>query len=287
MTTAGIREIRTRIKSVESTGKVTKSMKMVAASKLRKTQSLMNSFSSYYKEFDGVLKTVLSAQPSFKNPLVSAKSGNKPLYVLVAGNRGLCGTYNSDLLNYYGNLVKDETRDYKVLLCGRWLCEMFPENAVHVIERMPSVPDLPDYSFAASLADRLKQFYLSGAYDEVIIVCQHYKSALVQVPVNKRLLPVSFETESPSETDIIFEPDKDTLINSLVEAYVSNTVYSLLLEAKSGEHVSRMSAMTAASDNTDELLSQLSLKLNHARQAAITTEITEIVGGANSFNTKN
>lgn len=280
---AGIREIRSRIKSVESTGKITKSMKMVSASKLRKTQVSMNSFRKYYDEFDKVLGNILSSQPSFKNPFISSSKGKRPLYVLITGNRGLCGTYNSDLLHYFGKQIKDEERDYSVLLCGRWICEGYPENAVHVLERIPSIPDVPDYSFASSFSDKLKQLYSSGEYDEIVFVYQRYKSALSQVPCSKKVLPVSFDSEKTSELEFIFEPDKDALMNSLIDSYITNTVYSLLLELKSGEHVSRMSAMTAASDNTDELLSELNLKLNHARQAAITTEISEIVGGANSF----
>ena len=282
---AGIREIRSRIKSVESTGKVTKSMKMVAASKLRKTQTAMNSFTRYYTEFDKILGTVLSAQPSFDSAFVSSAPGKRPLYVFISGNRGLCGTYNTDLLHWFGKSIKEEKREYSVFLCGKWISEFYPDKGVHVFECMPSVPDVPDYSFAASLADRLKELYLGGEYDEIIFVYQRYKSALAQVPCSKKLLPISFVFDRNSEESFIFEPDKDALLGSLIDSYITNTVYSLLLEAKSGEHVSRMSAMTAASDNTDELLSDLNLKLNHARQAAITTEITEIVGGANAFNT--
>lgn len=284
---AGIREIRSRIKSVESTGKVLKSMRMVSASKLRKTQTVMNSFKRYYSEFDKVLASVLSSQPTFDNSFVSSSPGNKPLYILLTGNRGLCGIYNSNLLQYFGHLVDKEKRDYSIILCGKWICDVFPEDAVNVAKRVPAVPDIPDYAFAASFAEKFKELYLNGEYDEVILVYQRYKSALSQVPASRKLLPISFESTYKSEDDIIFEPDKDSLINRLIDAYITNTAFSLLLEAKSGEHVSRMSAMTSASDNTDELLADLNLKLNHARQAAITTEISEIVGGTSSFTSSN
>jgi len=147
--------------------------------------------------------------------------------------------------------------------------------------------DTPNSAEARELAGYLRELYLGGEADKVVLVYEHYKSALAQVPVNMQLLPVVAGEADETAGDYIFEPDAEELLDRLAQLYLDSTMLSVLLEAKTGEHTARMTAMTSATDNTDELLDELRLRLNHARQSAITTEISEIAGGAAALNNNN
>lgn len=278
-----MRAIRTRIRSIESTRQITRSMKMVAASKLRKTQTAAASLREFAGCSSDMLAAVLSASGKGTNPFLTAHSEKKTvLYVLFVGNRGLCGTYNLSVLKYLQELVKENGEaESRVVVCGRWGRELIAGTQLKVIKTFDGLSDTPSADDARELTEYLKNAYLSGEADEIVLVYQSFGSVLSQTPSRLVLLPMQAKADGESGArDYIFEPDKRSLLHALTELYISNTVYSTLLEAKTGEHASRMTAMTAASDNTDELIAELNLKLNHARQAAITTEISEIVGGA-------
>lgn len=280
---ANMRALRTRIKSAQSTGKITKSMKMVSAAKLRKTQSAMQSLRPY-AEKSGEILSRLVAGTDCGSPFLTAREVKKTCYVLFVGNRGLCGVYNTAMVKYFRQLKEEEGGESTAVIVGRWGRDMFRTGLGSIEKTFEEVSDTPDSAQAIEIAEYLKQLYLSGKADRIVLVYSAYKSALSQVPTSRVLLPVEPAQSSGGLADYIFEPDRESLINSILELYINNTVFSALLEAKTGEHASRMSAMTAATDNTEELIADLSLKLNHARQAAITTEITEIVGGAAALN---
>lgn len=277
-----MRAIRTRIKSIESTRQITRSMKMVAASKLRKTQTAAASLREFAKCSGEMLSSVLSASGKCRNRFITPHSETKKrLYVLFVGNRGLCGTYNLSVLKYLQELVNEDGRESEIVVCGRWGRELMAGMELPVVRSFDSMSDTPSAADAQELTEYLKDLYLRGETDEIVLVYQSFASVLSQTPTHSVLLPVRTAAEDKGSADgYIFEPDKPSLLDALVELYISNTVYSTLLEARTGEHASRMTAMTAASDNTDELITELNLKLNHARQSAITTEISEIVGGA-------
>lgn len=276
-----MRTIKTRIKSIESTRQITRSMKMVAASKLRRTQTAAASLGVFARCSHDILSAVLASPGKIDNPYFRRPaSRSKRLYVLFAGNRGLCGTYNLSVLKHLQELVNSDGCDSEVVVCGRWGKELIAATKLHVVRTFDDISDTPSSSDAAELTEYIKNAYLTGQADEIVLVYQEFQSVLAQTPAHSVLLPIAPETDGKSEVKYIFEPDRKSLLDALVELYISNTVYSVLLEAKTGEHASRMTAMTAASDNTDELIAELNLKLNHARQSAITTEISEIVGGA-------
>lgn len=280
---ANVRAIRTHIKSVESTRKITKSMKMVAAAKLKRTQQSMISLQPYAAAAREMLSRV-SADPSARdNPFLREREVKKALYVLFVGNRGLCGVYNTALLKYAESCLEREERDAAVLVCGRWGRDLLAASSLPVAGTLPELPDAPSMEEVKALSDDLKERYLSGEADEIVLLYEHYASALRQEPCAKKLLPVDPPAGGAGEKSVILEPDGKQLIDSLVELYIDNTVRAVVLEAKTGEHSARMTAMTAASDNTEQLLAKLNLELNHARQSAITTEISEIVGGANAL----
>lgn len=276
-----MRTIKTRIKSIESTRQITRSMKMVAASKLRKTQTAGTSLGAFARCSRDMLSAVLASPGKFTNPYLrpSGKS-DRILYVLFVGNRGLCGTYNLSVLKHLQELVNGDDCESDVVVCGRWGKELIAATRLNVVRTFDGISDTPSSADAKELTDYLKQAYLDGQADKIVLVYQKFHSVLAQSPTHSVLFPITPEADGKPEVKYIFEPDRKSLLDALVELYISNTVYSVLLEARTGEHASRMTAMTAASDNTDELIAELNLKLNHARQSAITTEISEIVGGA-------
>lgn len=281
---ANLRKIHKRIKSVENTRQITKSMKMVAASKLRRTQSAFGAQGEFAGRCEMMLAEVCSGAQELEHPLLRPHKEQRTVcYVLILGNRGLCGAYNHNLLRYQEELAHSDGRDCFLVVCGRWGKDLLPGTGLSV-ERTVEISDTPTAAEAQQLAAGLREIYLSGKADEIRLVYQQYKSVLQQVPCSKQLLPISLEKGRGEGSRYLFEPDRDSLLEKLLQMYLDNTVYSVLLEARAGEHSARMTAMSAAADNTEELIEELTLELNHARQSAITTEISEIVGGAAALN---
>lgn len=287
---ANMRAIRTRIKSVKNTEQITKAMKMVAVSKLRRTQSGMQAMRPFSEKSQEVMDTLLSSSSVPENRFIKPhKEVKKVCYVLFLGNRGLCGAYNSSILHYANSVIKQSGKDYGLVVCGRWGKDVLANSSLKVVKTFSELSDTPNIDEALEVADYLKSLYTSGEYDEVHLIYQHYVTALRQDPVNVQYLPAvpeKSEHKNGPGRIFIFEPDTDSVLESVMQLYLNNKIMSVLLDSKCGEHSARMTAMTAASDSTKTLIAQLDLKLNRARQAAITTEITEIVGGAAALKKK-
>ncbi len=280
---ANLRAIRTRIKSVENTRQITKSMKMVAAAKLRKTQAAFSKLRDYADVCGKLLAEASTGDAGGGNPYLTARPDCKTVcYVMIVGNRGLCGTYNQALLRYCEKLIRDSGRDSYLIVCGRWGKDLIAASGLHADETV-EIGDTPTREEASCLAEKLKRLYRDGTADRIVFVYQHYRSVLSQIPEQTQMLPLTREETGASEKDCIFEPDRSSVVDVLLDMYIGNTVHAILLEARTGEHSARMTAMTAAADNTEELIGELTLELNHARQAAITTEISEIAGGAEAL----
>ncbi len=271
---ANLRAIRMRIKSVESTRQITKSMKMVAAAKLRKTQLAFGRLRDFSEQSERMLCATASSGTGENPFLTRHETDARVCYVLIVGNRGLCGTYNHGLLRFFEALRDKEQRETLLYSVGRW-----GKDLIGPVDRHFEISDTPTAEEAAQLTEALKELYRSGGADEIVLVYQQFKSVLQQNPGTRTLLPLALP-EGEGETQVIYEPDAAAVLDRLTELYLETAVRSALLEARTGEHAARMTAMTAAADNTEELIGELTLELNHARQAAITTEISEIVGGA-------
>ena len=257
-------------------------MKVVAATKRRHTQTAVGNLKSFSDKSRFILSHLMGNVSDSDNPFLKARDEVKRrCYVIFVGNRGLCGVYNSALLHYAEEQFPADGGESFAVVCGRWGKESFDAAGINVKRVFDDVSDTPTAQECRALTDYLKKLYLDGEADEIVLLYEQFKSVLSQTPGRLTLLPVpQMEQDSGVIGDYIFEPDENSVLDSLVELYISNTVYSVLLEAKTGEHSARMTAMTAATDNTEELISTLTLELNHARQAAITTEISEIVGGS-------
>ena len=285
---ANMRAIRTRIKSVKSTQQITKAMKMVAVSKLRRTQSSMQAMRPFAEKSQEVMNTLLGSSTGLENRFITPhKQVKKVCYVLFVGNRGLCGAYNSAVLHYANELVSASPVEYGLVVCGRWGKDVIANSRLNVIKTFAEVSDTPSADEALEIADYLKSLFLSGGYDEVHLVYQRCISALRQEPSHVQFLPAAPTAEEKGAGKVfIFAPDANSVLENVMQLYLNNKVMSVLLDAKCGEHSARMTAMTAAADSTKSLISELDLKLNRARQAAITTEISEIVGGASALKKK-
>ncbi len=284
---ASMREIRARIRSVKNTQQITKTMKMVASAKLHRTQSGLSGIRSFARRSQHVLSELLAGENAgYDNEfLLPRKEIRTVCYVLFVGNRGLCGVYNHAVLRHAQELVQADERPCTVVVCGSWGRDIIAQSGLPVRHTFDALSDTPDMAEALPVADYLKRLYLSGEADEIHLVYQRFQSALQQVPDQVQLLPARLQVQQREEAgnDYIFEPDARSVLENMVQLYLNNMVYSVLLEAKVSEQASRMAAMSAATDATTELINDLSLQLNRVRQAAITTEIAEIVGGANAL----
>ena len=284
---ANMRAIRSRIKSVQNTQQITKTMKMVAAANLRRTQTGMSAMRTFAEQTQELMDALLAGGKQYDHPLLQAREDpQKVCYVLFVGNRGLCGMYNHAVLRYLQQIVRESSHDCSVIVCGRWGRDVILQSGLNVIDTLTEMPDTPNMDDALMLAERLQRMYLNGEADEIHLVYQHFKSILAQNPTDLQLLPAAPEARGESPHDYIFEPDQASILANVLQLYLSNTVFSVMLEAKTGEHAARMTAMSTATDSTKELIAALQLHLNRARQAAITTEISEIVGGANALKKK-
>lgn len=288
---ANIRAIRNRIKSIESTRQITRTMRMVAAAKLTKTQRSFGALREYVSASRGMLERLGGAGRAGEPLLRPHETDGRLVFVLIVGNRGLCGAYNMALLKALSELAAAERempdgaeKEISLVVCGRWGREQIAALRFPVLRVFP-VSDVPETQEAGELSAYLQELYLSGKADRIVLVHQSFRSVLQQLPVARTLLPLELP-EGGAAAEVIYEPDAASLLHVLLEQTLLGGVQAALLEARAAEHAARMTAMAAASDNTDELIAELSLKLNHARQAAITTEIAEISGGAAALERK-
>ncbi len=282
---ANMRAIRNRIKSIENTRQITRSMRMVAASKLRRTQERWQQLDEFSRVSMDVLRRLCAGMKEIRNPLLRPSEGKRLCLVLFLGNRGLCGVYNSAVIKAAEERIARDGEEVTLVVCGRWGRDRVASLGCPVLRVFDSLSDTPSEEEAAEITEYLKSLFLEDRTDRIELLYEQYRSALSQEPGFLTLLPMEYEKgEGPG--DVIFEPDAETLLDRLTELVLKHTLHAVLLEAKTSEHTARMTAMAAASDNTDELIAALSLQLNHARQAAITTEITEIVGGSNALQQK-
>jgi F-type H+-transporting ATPase subunit gamma len=286
---ATMRAIRSRIKTVSNTEQITKAMKMVSVSKLRRTQAAMTAMRPFAEKSRDIMNSLLAGGGEYQNRVLTERAEVKKVcYVLFVGNRGLCGAYNSNIVRYLADLVSREEHEYTVAVIGRWGRDVMRRAGFNVVRTFDGVSDTPSPEQGIEIAEYLKDMYLNGQADKIVLVYQKFKNALSQIPTAAQLIPAAKpETgDDAAPAGFLFEPDQATILENVMQLYINSTVYSALLEAKSGEHSSRMTAMTSASDNTEELIGELNLKLNRARQAQITTEISEIVGGASALKKK-
>lgn len=288
----GIREYNKKITSLKNTKKMTKTMKMVAASKFKRAHRAQSSALVYAKELTSLMNRLGQTNTEVSHPL-AAKSKNiqNVLVLLMTSDKGLCGGFNNNLIRYVRSWMTQNQSVYKFIdfsFCGK-RGHMAFRKSVSVIKNYEDVVAKPVFSHAVAIGADLAKAYASKQYDEIYIAYNHFNSPISQTPVIEKLLPfdssvIKKEEKKAVNADYIFEPPAAELFGFLIPKYLNFKIYFCLLENAAGEHGSRMTAMDKATENTGELIDKYILRRNRARQAAITTELIEIISGAEALH---
>ncbi|HEX9822702.1 MAG TPA: ATP synthase F1 subunit gamma [Methylomirabilota bacterium] len=285
---ATLRDIRRRIRSVQSTQKITRAMKLVAAAKLRRAQERILSARPYADKMGELLAHLVSGAAGAGHPLLEQREGPRRQIVVVTADRGLAGAFNSNILRRAIEFVRESnTAALTLVVVGRKARDFFRRRPYTIKRDMVGFWDRLAYSHAAELADYFMQQYLEGEVDEVHLLYNEFRSVAVQRPVRRQLLPIPSAAEAGGEAaafvDYIYEPGPEVILGDLLPRHVRMQVYRALMESLAGEYGARMTAMEAATKNAKEMIDLLTIQYNKARQEKITKELLDIVGGAEAL----
>jgi F-type H+-transporting ATPase subunit gamma len=291
---ANLKEIRNRITSVSSTQQITKAMKMVSAAKLRRAQDAIVQMRPYANKLKELLENLsASLENSSEGKYGEVREVKNVLIVPITSNRGLCGAFNNNVIKRTNQIIKENSSSKVSVLCiGKKSDEFFKRTEYHIVGS-----DLPrhlnelfdDLSFenVAPVAEHIMNAFVNKQFDKVILVYNQFKNAAVQILTEEQLLPVmppATTGNKSSKVDYIFEPNKEFIVQDLIPKSLKLQLFKALLDSHASEHGARMTAMHKATDNAGALIKDLKLTYNKARQASITNEILEIVGGAEALN---
>ena len=275
------KEIKNRIRSMESTKQITKAMEMVAASKLRKAQAQVLNSRPYFEILYATINDIVDASRDFSSPYLTQRPVKKSVYVVIAGDRGLAGGYNSNILKLaYSEM---EGKNVTVLPIGKKAVDFYQTRNLELMTTNYKEAEDVSVGDCFSIAKQLCKAYRAGQIDEIYVAYTNFVSVLSQTPATLRLLPLIRQTtgrEGTVRADILYEPDSTEVFEKIVPEYLGGILYGALCESRAAEQAARRTAMDSATQNADEMIADLSLKFNRARQAAITQEITEIVAGS-------
>ncbi len=275
------KEIKNRIRSMEATRQITKAMEMVAASKLRRAQTQVLSSRPYFETLYSTIHHIADTNSDFSSPYLQTRSGNKVLYVVIAGDRGLAGGYNSNIMKLVMSEIQG--KEATVLPIGKKTVEFFTSHNIPLLSAGYAETADVTLGDCFTIAKQLSKLFLDGKFDQIHVAFTNFVSVLSQTPATLRLLPLirqETEREGTVAGDILYEPDSVSVFNAIIPEYLGGVLYGALCESRAAEHAARRTAMDSATQNADEMIGQLSLQYNRARQAAITQEITEIVAGS-------
>ena len=286
---ATLRDIKRRIKGVTSTQQITKAMKMVAASKLRRaTENVLNA-RPYAKRISILLSHLITEEDRSSNPLLFERKVNTVGILVVAADRGLCGGFNTNIIRETTRYISEElnSADYLLYCVGKKSTDFFTKRNYNVAKSYPGIFSSLNYTVAQQVVEELLSKYYDGTIDKVVVIFNEFKSVIQQKIVVEQFLPIPFESYSVNtETayhNYIYEPDQQSIFNYLIPKHLKGQMWRILLESNAAEFAARMTAMDNATTNAKELIRTLNLTYNKERQAAITKEILEIVSGANAL----
>jgi F-type H+-transporting ATPase subunit gamma len=285
---ATLRDIQRRIRSVQSTQKITRAMKLVAAAKLRRAQERILSARPYAGKMAELLGNLVAGTDGASHPLLEQREGPRRQIVIITADRGLAGAFNANILRRAVELVRESSAaDVTLVVVGRKARDFFRRRP-HTIKRdMIGFWDRLAYSHAAELADGFMQQYLENEVDEVVLLYNEFRSVALQRPVRQQLLPIpraaGADDAAVAPVDYIYEPGPAAILGDLLPRHVRMQVYRALMESLAGEYGARMTAMEAATKNAKEMIDVLTIQYNKARQEKITKELLDIVGGAEAL----
>jgi F-type H+-transporting ATPase subunit gamma len=283
---ANLKEIRIRIGSVESTKQITSAMKLVAASKLKKATDAITTMRPYAEKLEEILQDLSSSSDNDGNVYGEQRNEDRVLIVPIASNRGLCGAFNTNIVKRSLQLIEEEYKgaDISFFTVGRKVSEHFTNHGFNVISTHDEVWNNLNWEYVIPIAEELLTAFKEGEFDKIILVYNQFKNAGTQIVMSEQFLPVlPVESDSNINSDYIMEPSKEVIINELIPKTLKTQFYKALLDSLASEHGARMTAMHMATDNATNLINDLKLTYNKARQAAITNEIIEIVSGSNAL----
>jgi F-type H+-transporting ATPase subunit gamma len=286
---ANLRAIRKRISSVKSTQQITRAMKMVSAAKLRRAQDGINAARPYARKMRDVVTAVAGRAGSGAHPLLTAREAKKLALLLVTSDRGLCGSFNSGLSRAVYRFLNEHRGAYEeitLFVVGRKGRDFFRRREIPIRKEYLGVLGAVSRHHAETIANDLIGGFLAGEFDEVQIAFNEFRSAISQVVRFEKMFPIALESSGKTggdDIDYLYEPSREEILATLLPKYVQTQILRVLLESVAGEHGARMTAMDSATNNSVDMISRLTLKMNRARQAAITTELIEIVSGAEAL----
>jgi len=285
---ANLKEIRSRITSVGSTMQITSAMKMVSAAKLKRAQDAITQMRPYANKLTELLANLsASLDGSDGGAYAQNREIKKVLLVTITSNRGLCGGFNAYIIKTAKTLINDEYSNAKVsiLSIGKKSSEHFDKNGFNIIGKHDSLFADLTFENVAKVAEGIMKQFLDGNYDKIVLVYNQFKNAATQIIMTENFLPVqTTKNQEAASGDYIFEPTKQEIVEQLIPKSLKTQLFKAILDSHAAEHGARMTAMHKATDNAGELKKELTLTYNKARQAAITGEILEIVGGAEALN---
>lgn len=280
---ANLKEIRNRISSVSSTMQITSAMKMVSAAKLKKAQDAIVAMRPYSNKLTGILQDLSSSIDS-DNVFIQNTEANKTLIICITSNRGLCGGFNSNIIKKCVSLASNKNQEVSFLCLGKKGSDILSKKHNVILTKNEIFEDM-SFEKVKEIADLLIQKFVDEEFEKIQIVYNRFKNAATQIITNEQFLPIlPADDQQENNQNYIFEPSKLEIVNELIPKSLRTQLFKALRDSYASEHGARMTAMHKATDNATELRDQLKLTYNKARQAAITNEILEIVGGAEALN---
>ncbi len=283
MGAAGLVDIKRRIKSVESTRKITNAMGVVATSKLRKCRKELSNNDVYFKAAEETIKSLAAIANDYENldfPYFSPKNSDSKLYIVITSDTGLCGGYNNNIVSYLSSLTDDDKDKMKVITIGAKGIPYVKRAGFNTVTEYVDIPNIPTTKEVKVIYEKAVSLFNSGEVSEVYVVYTNFISPVKQVPSLEKLLPID-KLKGEGQAKIV-EPSLDIVLKDALDAYLKGKLRYLILNAKCSEESARMTAMDGATSNANDLLASLNLKYNRIRQTMITQEISEIVGGASA-----
>lgn len=283
---ANLRDIKRRIRSVKNTQQITKAMKLVSASKLRKAQERILSVRPYALKLMDVLRHLAARAGEDLHPLLNKREGNKIVLLVITSDKGLCGAFNSSILRKTMQIVREnEGKEISFIVAGRKGRDFLRNRKFKILNEYSNWAKGFDYLKASEIGETLSELFTQNAADKVYVIYNEFKSVIQQQVVMDQLLPVVPEklTEKDFAVDYIYEPDEESILDHLLKRYMTVEVFRAFLESAAGEQGARMTAMDNATRNASEMIGDLTLFYNRTRQAYITKELIEVVNGAEAL----
>ena len=281
---ASMRDIKRRKSSIQSTQQITKAMKLVSTVKLQKARNRAEATNPYFNYMYKTVSSMLAKSGTIDHPYLRGGQSNKKAVVVITSNRGLAGGYNSNIVKLItgGDFVKEDLDIYAV---GGKGVEALSRRGYNIVENASEIMEAPTYSDAAALCNKVLDAFTKGEVGEIYLAYTHFKNTVSQEPKLIKLLPVEIDPVETDDSNVLmnYEPNEEEALNMIIPKYVTSLFYGALVEAVASENGARMQAMDSATSNAEEMISDLSLKYNRARQGSITQELTEIIAGANAI----